>query len=71
VENQGVINPQANPSATPSSANSATPQPQNDPNKPLYERTATDIPWARHSGSGNTTTTTTTVPPQQQQPQQP
>jgi hypothetical protein len=33
---------------------------QNDPNKPLYERQATDIPWASHSGS--TTTTTTTNP---------
>jgi len=33
---------------------------QNDQNKPLYERQATDIPWASHSGA--TTTTTTTNP---------
>ncbi len=37
-----------------------TASPQNDQNKPLYERQATDVPWASHSGA--TTTTTTTSP---------
>ena len=64
VNNQGVNNPSTtNPNAVPSSPNSATPssntqQPQansNDQNKPLYERQATDIPWANQSG-GNTGT---------------
>lgn len=37
---------------------SASPQnSQNDQNKPLYERQATDVPWASHSGSTTTTTT--------------
>lgn len=37
--------------------------PQNDQNKPLYERQATDVPWANHSGTNNSTTTTTTPEP--------
>ncbi len=40
-------------SATPNSPQST----QNDANKPLYERQATDVPWANHSGSSTTTTT--------------
>jgi len=70
VNNQGVNNPSTtNPSAVPSSPNSATPsstQPQsnaNDQNKPLYERQATDIPWATHSGT-DTGNTGTPAPPQ-------
>ena len=45
--------------------NSATPQANtNDQNKPLYERQATDIPWANHSGnnSANTGNTNTGNP---------
>lgn len=38
---------------------------QNDANKPLYERQATDVPWASHSGSTTTTTTTPQPPPKQ------
>lgn len=46
------------PSATPSDA----PQPNaNDQNKPLYERPATDIPWANHAGSNSGSST---PPPQ-------
>jgi len=64
-------NPSAAPttSATPSS-NSAQQPNTNDQNKPLYERQATDIPWANHSGDNTGTTstappsTTTTPPPQ-------
>ncbi len=65
VNNQGVNNPkQTNPNAVPDSRNStsgtATPQSNaNDQNKPLYERQATDIPWASHSGSNSGTTTAT------------
>jgi hypothetical protein len=49
----------------------ASGQTQNDPNKPLYERQATDVPWAGRSGANNsnTTTTTTTTPQSQSQPQ--
>ncbi|HUI84038.1 MAG TPA: hypothetical protein VL240_07440 [Candidatus Binatia bacterium] len=62
VNNQGVNNPATtNPNAVPTSPNSVT-QPSNPPpgnandqNKPLYERQATDIPWANGSG-GNTGT---------------
>jgi hypothetical protein len=50
------------PNATTSSPNSATPSnaqsPQansNDQNKPLYERQATDIPWAKSSAGNNGT----------------
>jgi hypothetical protein len=42
-------------SAAPAS-NSPSPQAQDDPNKPLYERPATDVPWANRSGSAATTT---------------
>jgi len=62
VDNQGVNNPSTtNPNAVPTSPNSTSgnaQQPQanaNDQNKPLYERQATDIPWAKSSG-GNTNT---------------
>ncbi len=64
INNQGVNNPASTPpNAVPTSSNSATPSsntqpPQsnaNDQNKPLYERPATDIPWANQSG-GNTGT---------------
>ena len=61
--NSGVNGPSGtttNPSAT------ATPQDtQNDQNKPLYERQATDVPWASHSATSNTgsTTMTTTTNP--------
>jgi len=63
VDNQGVNNPSTtNPNAVPTSPNSATPSsaqsPQsgaNDQNKPLYERQATDIPWANHGGTEGTT----------------
>ena len=49
----------ANPSAAPNPGATASPQStQNDQNKPLYERQATDIPWAGHSGAATTTTTT-------------
>ena len=44
------------PNAVPTSANSATPQGNaDDANKPLYERPATDIPWA-NQGNGNSGT---------------
>ncbi len=33
-----------------------TTQSTNDQNKPLYERQATDVPWASHSGTTTTTT---------------
>jgi len=53
----------ANPSAAPNAGATASPQStQNDQNKPLYERQATDVPWASHSGAGATTTSTTTNP---------
>jgi hypothetical protein len=49
----------ATPGATSNPGTAATPQStQNDQNKPLYERQATDVPWANHSGSTSTTTTT-------------
>ncbi len=56
VNNQGVNNPSTtNPNAVPSSPNSASPQSNtNDQNKPLYERQATDIPWANTTTNGNT-----------------
>ena len=63
----------ANPSSTANSnaaPSNAQQQPNaNDQNKPLYERQATDIPWANHSGqnSGNSGTTGTTSPPPPQQ----
>ena len=44
-----------------STSPSAAPTTQNDQNKPLYERQATDVPWASHS-KGSTTTTTVTNP---------
>jgi hypothetical protein len=61
-------------SPTDNSGATAAPQTQqNDQNKPLYERQATDVPWASHSGSkttmtttnpnGSSTTTTTTPEP--------
>ncbi len=63
----------ANPSspATPSAAPSNPQQQQpnaNDQNKPLYERQATDIPWANHSGdtTGNSGNPGTSNPPPQQ-----
>lgn len=53
----------ANPTAAPNPGATASPQStQNDQNKPLYERQATDVPWASHSGAGATTTITTTNP---------
>ena len=62
VNNQGVNNPSTtSPNAVPTSRNSATttsntpPPNANEQNKPLYERQATDIPWASSSG-GNTGT---------------
>jgi hypothetical protein len=63
VNNQGVNNPSStNPNAVPTSPNSALPsgeqQPQantNDQNKPLYERQATDIPWAQSPGGNRGT----------------
>ncbi len=58
VDNQGVNNPSTtNPNAVPTSPNSTSPAANsgNDQNKPLYERQATDIPWAQQSG-GNTGT---------------
>lgn len=63
VNNQGANNPSTtSPTAVPNSRNSATPsntqQPQSnadDQNKPLYERQATDIPWANHSGENQGT----------------
>ena len=57
VNNQGVNNPTStSPNAVPTSPNSATPQSNaDDANKPLYERQATDIPWANQQG-GNTGT---------------
>ena len=48
VNNQGVNNPSQTvppPNANPPQTNN------NDQNKPLYERQATDIPWASHSGT--------------------
>lgn len=58
----------ANPSATgtstsTSTTNTTTQQPQantNDQNKPLYERQATDIPWANHSGTNSANPPATT-----------
>ena len=68
-----------NPSATATPGTAASPQSnQNDQNNPLYERQATDVPWASHSGSTTTTTsttpdgsssTTTTTNPQTTQPE--
>jgi hypothetical protein len=58
ADNQGVNStPANNPNPVPSSPNSASPAAtgNNDQNKPLYERQATDIPWAQQSG-GNTGT---------------
>lgn len=46
----GSATPTTNPKASPASPNSTTPQAnQNDANNPLYERQATDVPWAHHS----------------------
>lgn len=46
----GSATPTTNPNASPASSNSTTPPAnQNDANKPLYERQATDVPWARRS----------------------
>jgi hypothetical protein len=59
--NPGAANPSA---ASPGTA-ATTPSTQNDANKPLYERQATDVPWANHSGS---TTTSTPTTPQQPEP---
>jgi hypothetical protein len=70
----GSAAPSTNPNAVPASPNSTTPQntgtnPQantsqppstDDSNKPLYERQATDIPWAHHDS--NTTAPSTTTP---------
>jgi hypothetical protein len=57
-------NPDMN--AAPATTNpGASPSPQgaqNDQKKPLYERQATDVPWASHSGSTTTTTTPQTEP---------
>ena len=76
----------ANPGAAANPGATATPQStQNDQNKPLYERQATDVPWANHSGAntgatttttstnpdGSSTTTTTTNPKSQTSPQSP
>lgn len=69
--------PQAGATTTPQAGAAATPQStQNDQNKPLYERQATDLPWANHSGAttttnpnGSSTTTTTTTPQQQTTPE--
>jgi hypothetical protein len=55
--------PATSPNAMPTSPNSATPSsnsqpPQsnaNDANKPLYERQATDVPWANSSGRNAST----------------
>ncbi len=54
-------------SATPGASPSNAQQPNaNDQNKPLYERQATDIPWANHSGDNNSGNTgTSNTPPQQ------
>ncbi len=47
----------ANRGAATSPGAAATPQStQNDQNKPLYERQATDVPWANRSGATTTTT---------------
>jgi hypothetical protein len=67
VNNQGVNNPTStSPNAVPNSRETATPQANapnaNDQNKPLYERPATDVPWANHSGANGATTST--PPPQ-------
>lgn len=54
INNQGVNNPATtSPNAVPTSSNTATPAGNsNDQNKPLYERQATDIPWAnQHAGN--------------------
>jgi hypothetical protein len=62
VNNQGVNNPtQTSPNAVPDSRNSTSGSQgnNNDQSKPLYERQATDVPWANHSGSNNGSTTTT------------
>jgi hypothetical protein len=65
VNNQGVNNPSTtNPSAVPDSRNSATPQASdNDQNKPLYERQATDIPWANSNGNSGTNPPAQNNPP--------
>jgi hypothetical protein len=62
VYDQGNNKPTpTNPNATPTSPNSTAPQANtNDVNKPLYERQATDIPWAK--GSSGTSSNTTTSP---------
>ncbi len=64
--NSGV-NATSGTNANPGAA--ASPQStQNDQNKPLYERQATDVPWANHSGAtttnpnGSSSATTTTTP---------
>lgn len=55
---------QPSPGAVPATPNSGSPQAatpqstQDDANKPLYARPATDVPWARHPDSTTTTTTT-------------
>jgi hypothetical protein len=50
--------PAVSTASTGASATATSPQStQNDANKPLYERQATDVPWASHSGSTTTTTT--------------
>jgi len=60
ANNQGVNNPSTtDPNAAPSSATPSNAQqpPQangDDANKPLYERQATNIPWANHSGNNGT-----------------
>lgn len=60
ANNQGVNSPSmTDPNAAPSSATPSNAQqpPQangDDANKPLYERQATDIPWANHSGNNGT-----------------
>ena len=44
-------------------ASTASPQTNtNDQNKPLYERQATDVPWATHSSSGNSGNTASSSP---------
>ena len=59
------------PTASPSAASSSSAQQPNanadDQNKPLYERPATDVPWANHSGdnSGSSGNTGTSNPPHQ------
>lgn len=55
--NPSAVGTQPAQSDTNTSSNAATsPQStQSDQNKPLYERQATDVPWASHSGSTTTT----------------